>query len=395
MRARNQEIKVRQILLSGGWHGAIYSDWNFPSEVIAGWNRMSKNYGDVGIFITYGWFETWWQVFGDSGILQVIVLLKDQEPKAIFPLWRKTDEGKGNQGANISSLTNDHSYFFDFIIDPSDRVEALSLFTQIVGKIFPDDEIYLEYIPMNGDNVTSFINGLQQSWTPFQKYSEPWAPWIRVSGNIVEFEKTLPGRLRNGLKRCWKKAGQEGKIRLEIIKQSQSLDEKLDILFDVEYRSWKGQQGTAIKCQKDVEKFYRKLAHWAMGNDSLRLFLLWLGDVPVAASYCLSSGETVFLIKPGYREDFKHLSPGNLLQHEVFKSLYESPEITNYNFLGACNPWKMEWTSETGESGWVRVYPKTLRGWSRYYFKYGWKNSLKSIGLVRKLKAGMEKKGLE
>ena len=154
-------------------------------------------------------------------------------------------------------------------------------------------------------------------------------------------------------------------------------------MFEIEFRSWKGKEGTAIKSDPEVKSFYRDLTHWAMGENCLLLFLLKLDGLPIAGSFCLSSGKTVFLLKPGYDESFSSLSPGSLLQAEILKYLFALPEIAVYNFLGACDRWKMEWTSSSGESSSVRVYPKSLRGWGQYCFRYGWKTTLKRLRVTR------------
>jgi CelD/BcsL family acetyltransferase involved in cellulose biosynthesis len=189
----------------------------------------------------------------------------------------------------------------------------------------------------------------------------------------------LPGRLRNTLQRSRKKADKAGKLEFELIRDSDQLDSILSLVFDIEYKSWKGRNGTAMKCQPEVENFYRTLAHWAAAQKNLHIFILKLDKIPIAATFCLSFGNTVFLLKIGYDESFSKFSPGSLLHCEIFEYLSQAQQFTIYNFLGATELWKMEWTEKTSDYGFIRVYPKTIRGWSGYMFKYGWKNIIKRI----------------
>lgn len=375
----------------GGWEGWIYSSWDFPREVIERWDALSLNYGDLSIFISYGWFRLWWKAFGKESTLFVVVLKSCGEIKAIFPCCIKPSPGNGSDF--ISSLSNAHTCHFDFIIDPDMRRRALSHFLEILHQRKPQALMHFEYLSKSGDNVISFTSELSCRRIPFHHYSQPWAPWLERTEDWAAFCNSLPGRLRNTLKRNRKKAEARGEFHFEIIERSGHLDKILDTVFDTEYRNWKGRAGTAIKCREEVEKFYRQLAHWAMEQNHLLLFLLKLNGIPVASDFCLRLGHTVFLLKPGYDESFHHLSPGNLLRLEVFKYLYRHPELSVYNFLGACEPWKMEWTQNSHEYGYLVVYPKSLKGWSRYMLRYGWKDFLKKFHTLRQVKSWLDRRG--
>jgi CelD/BcsL family acetyltransferase involved in cellulose biosynthesis len=378
--------------LSEGWEGEVYHEWNFPQEVIEKWRSLATCQSDIGLFVSDGWFENWWSAFGSGEKLLVLVLKKKGETKAIFPCMIKSATGDAGKPGLFGSLTNDHTCHYDFVIDRSVREEALSHFIKALSWIMSDGNITFEYLSLSGENGVSFLRALHRDWTPVHVDHGPWAPWLEVSGDWERFVGALPGRLRNTLKRCRKKAEEKGKLQFEVIRQSPRLDETLDALFEIECRSWKGKEGTAIKSDPEVEIFYRRLAHWAMRENSLYLFLLKLDGLPIAGSFCLSSGKTVFLLKPGYDESFGAFSPGSLLQAEILKYLFTLPEISVYNFLGACDRWKMEWTSASSKMGSIRVYSKSLKGWGWYFIHEGWKDQLKRFGRIRLVKGLRDRK---
>jgi CelD/BcsL family acetyltransferase involved in cellulose biosynthesis len=367
--------------LSGGWEGEIYRNWNFPPDVIESWNSLARNTGDLGLFLGYGWFKAFWQAFGKSRELFVVVLKKEGLIKAIFPCCMIA--GPENGRWRVASLTNDHTCHYDFMIEPDVRQDAISSFIQLLRRVVPDREITFEYMPASGQNVISFIRGLHRDWIPVHMGHGPWAPWLEVSGDWDRFFGSLPRKLRENLKRYRKKAEENGKLQFEVIRQDQRVDEILDVLFEIEYGSWKGVGGTAIKSDTEVESFYRRLAHWAVRENGLFMFLLKLDGRLIAGSFCLSLGKTVFGLKLGHDRSFDTFSPGSLLQAEIVKYLCTMPEFSVYNFLGACDPWKMRWTSLCGESSSIRVYPKSLGGWGRYFLRYGWKIPLKRLRAIR------------
>ena len=265
--------------LHDGWEGCIYRTWDFPPEVIEAWDALSLGHGDMSIFVCYGWFEAWWRAFGGEHALFLAVLKRYGAIKAVFPCCVKDSPGDGAMGRSVSSLTNSHSCFYDFVIEPGVRREALANFCELVRRWNPCTQIYLDYMPRNSDNLRTLISILSRRMIPFHHYSQPWAPWSGKPGDWSAFRSSLPGRLRNTLKRNRRKAGALGQFHFEVVERSERLDEVLDVVFDIEYHSWKGRDGTAIKCLAEVEAFYRRLAHWSADRDSLILFLLKLDGI--------------------------------------------------------------------------------------------------------------------
>ncbi len=371
------------IHLGDGWEATIYRQWNFPPVVIEAWDSLAIHHKDLAIFLSYAWFENWWRAFGKEGELLVAVVAKDAVITGIFPCRTATTP---NGMQEITFLTNDHSFYNDFIVDPDCRREALRQFILLLNKTCRNAQLFIDSMSVASNGFDAFTAELNQKRIPFQTDSFPWAPWTNVSGDMETYQKLLPRKRKSDVQRCRKRAEQQGVLSLEIIRQSDVLDTVLDTIFEIEYKSWKGNDGTAIKCDAAVEAFYRGIAYWAMKNNNLHVFILKMGDTAVSMNFCLNSGRTLFCLKVGYDASFKNLSPGNLLYWEMFSYLFANPELTVYNFMGACEPWKMEWTREITQYGWIRAYPKSLKGQSQYMLHYGWKNFLKRFDTVRKLK---------
>lgn len=374
--------------LSPTWSAEIYKQWDLPSEVTEAWNILASSAGEFSIFIGHGWFKNFWRSFGASGNLVLIVLKQEGVIRAIFPCCVKSrDDCKLR--SNIASLCNAHTPYYDFIIDPEIRQIALSYFRQVLRHIFPKSKVVLDYLPAEGTNTDLLARALWRNWSPVHINRCPWAPWMEVTGNWERFCCSLPSRLRNTLRRCWKKAEGKGRLRLDVIRDCDNVDIILEEFIDLEFRGWKGAQGTAIKCQEEVANFYRRLAKWANEEKHLLMFELRLDEVLIAAQLCLHSGGTIFLLKTAFDESFRTLSPGTLLQHEILKYLFGDPEMKIYNFLGACDSWKMEWTNTCSVTSSMIMYPGSMRGWRDYAFEYGWKDVLRRVPVLTRIKQWM------
>lgn len=384
--------KPTRIQLDDRWTTEIYHEWDFPPEVIKFWDSVAGAYGDRGIFISYGWFENWWKSFGRDIELFTVVLRTPGEIKAIFPCSLRPDPCRGAKHRIVSSLTNSQTCYFDFVVSSDYRNYTISCFISIVSQVLPGVQLFFENMDPSGENFSQMIAQLSSTRAPFQIYSQPSAPWTDLSGDWKSFSSTLSVNFKKTLRKRFNKAESKGILNLETLRATDQLDAKLNTVFEIEYSSWKGRNGTAIKCHPDVEHYYRGLASWAMQQGNLLLFILTLNDTPIGATFCLSTGQTVFGIKVGYDESYGDISPGILLHKMMYDYFFSLGTVSKHDFLGNCEPWKMEWTNRTGEACWIRIYPKSLKGWSQYMRQYGWKNMLKKFPLIRKLELRTDEK---
>ncbi|HMK43289.1 MAG TPA: GNAT family N-acetyltransferase [Dissulfurispiraceae bacterium] len=380
---------MNSFALTDGWTAVIYDEWAFPTSVVEAWELFARQHGDHAVFIDYVWFENWWKAFGTPGELFVIVLMKEDVPKGVFPCRMQSDV-QGSGEPFLHSLTNDHTCHYAFPIDMGDAVDICEVFVRFMQTHYPNRSMFFDNIAASGPVTTPFAETLRGAGQPFHEYMQPWAPWMELGNDAPALLTNLPGRLRKTIKLCRRKAEKEESFGFEVFRGGGSLDAMLDKMFDVECRNWKGRNGTAIKSDGRVEKFYRGLAHDAAKEGRLLLPICTINDRPAAADYCLLSGQSVFTLKTGYDESFGQFSPSNLLRAEFFTHLIKEKLGTSFHFLGACDAWKMEWTHNTQHYGFIEVFPKSAKGWSQYALKYGMKGYLKKFSAVRALKEVIE-----
>lgn len=114
----------------------VYQEWDFPSCVIEAWKRLSDAYGTAGLFLSPEWFERWWSALGRGGRLFVIVFEEQGEVQGIFPCWIGGLGHEAGEGT-ISSLTNDHTFYFDFLIQPGASKRIFSDFVRFIQRTRP------------------------------------------------------------------------------------------------------------------------------------------------------------------------------------------------------------------------------------------------------------------
>jgi CelD/BcsL family acetyltransferase involved in cellulose biosynthesis len=136
----------------------------------------------------------------------------------------------------------------------------------------------------------------------------------------------------------------------------------------VEAAGWKGQRGSAIASQSATLCFYRELAHWAADRGVLRLALLRVGGRAIAFDFALEDAGVHALLKTGFDPAYGKWAPGMLLRQEMLRRAF-AVGLRRYDFLGADEPWKLEWTSATRERSLVQVFARSMSGrvtWNAY-----------------------------
>jgi CelD/BcsL family acetyltransferase involved in cellulose biosynthesis len=167
------------------------------------------------------------------------------------------------------------------------------------------------------------------------------------------------GRRRRALER-------EGRLRFRTSTGGgEELERDLAAFLRVEGSGWKSGSGTAIRSDSRTERLYTDFARAAAAAGWLRLQLLELDGVPVAADLnCRFAGGT-FLLKTGFDERYRQFSPGLVLRGEVLRAAIQEG-AGFYDFLGGPDAYKLRWTAELRPRVAVRAYQGAWRPLATY-----------------------------
>ncbi|HVX41343.1 MAG TPA: GNAT family N-acetyltransferase [Gemmatimonadaceae bacterium] len=345
-----------------------------PATTRDAWRALAAASGDAGIFVGPGWFDAWWPSFGTPGTLAIVELARRGETVGVFPCA----VARAGPSRLLCSLTNEHSFYFDFALAPAGREETIARFCGLLASRAPRAAVRFDAFSRRSPTVSLLASLLRRRGFPVHQASVAWAPWIDVRGPWADFETALHSKLRNNLKKGRRRAEREGTLAFEVVRSGDALQPALTEAFAVEHSSWKGGEGTSIQSDATVERFYRRLAEWAASEGRFSLFALRLNGRMIAFDYCLASGRTMFALKTGYEQSLAaRFSPGNLMRHELLRTLFADERFDRYDFLGPAYPWKLEWNARAEAKAALTVYPRDVAGWWEYGSLYGWKTALK------------------
>jgi len=256
----------------------------------------------------------------------------------------------------LVSLANWHTPEFAPLVDPA----AAQLFADALLSLRPA-ALSLAFLDPARAGTGVWRDAAAAAGYRFLQRPLERPPYIAVDGDWERYKAGRDGALLRELRRRRRLLEAEGPVWLEVADGRGRLEELLDEGLQVEAAGWKGSVGSAILSRDSTRCFYRELGRWAAELGWLRLAFLRLGRRALAFDFAIEHGGVHYLLKTGYDPAFARYGPGVLLRYEMIKRAF-AEGLSRYDFLGADEPWKLEWTDLRGERVVAQAFAPSLRG---------------------------------
>lgn len=316
---------------------------NLPG-VRRAWDDLADRLG-APPHLRAGWFDAWHGAFG-GGQLRVLCLTRSGKLTGVLPLLSR-------RGVNRSP-TNWHTPEFALLCETREGEEALVAGALRASALLMDlafvDEATVSLVSAVAARLGQRVSTRVIEASPYICLEEP----------VEAYVGRLPRGVRSELRRRRARLAEQGRVTLEVYERA---DEPLfsDFLA-VEGSGWKTRRGTAVATDLPAAAFYRRLADWASDEGWLRLALLRVGDKVIAADLALESADAHYLLKTGYDEAYHSYGPGKLMRFEMVSRTFARPGMSSYEFLGAADAWKVEWTDRVRTRMRVQVFGRSAGG---------------------------------
>jgi CelD/BcsL family acetyltransferase involved in cellulose biosynthesis len=299
----------------------------------------------------YDWTRISAEIFNLQDVLE-IVAAGSPSSLAIAPLFRTNGIAQRLELIGADSLAEPT----DFVYSSRAACEAL---VDAVAKLrLP---LHLPRVPAHSPVAAALKTALRGSGLVICR-ATIGTPWISLDKSWETPQQHLNTGRRSDLRRAQRIAERLGGARCEVISPTPAeLAPILDEAFRVEAAGWKGRTGTALALDAERGEFYRRYAHAAAGEGTLRLCFLRIGGRAAAMQFAVEIGGRFWLLKIGYADEFARCSPGNLLVMETIQYAARAG-LKSYEFLGTAEPWIGMWTSQVRPCISVRAYPFNGRG---------------------------------
>lgn len=354
----------------------------------AEWNRLAGRV-QAHPFLSFSWFRAWWESFGRNRQLHVVIARSDGAPALIAPLMIEDGQFCGRRARWLTSMANDHTPRFEFLKDPAIGGLEPAVWRALSRQSGGWDGIRVKQVPTESSTVAGFVERARAGGWLVGEWEADQSPVVRVAGQWSSYLQTLSKRHRAAVRRKLAELQRTGTVEIEVIDGAGAVADALTEGMEIEADAWKRRAGTAMTSHASVEHFYRLLAQ-RVGPSSLNLVFLTVGGTRIAFAYTLRDLRAMYVLKTGYLAAYSRYTPTHLLFYLWFRDEWERG-LSEFEFLGADEPWKRAWAHHVKPHRWLFVLPDNH--WMRWAHrvKFDWAPRLKAWPLVSLLGTSMNR----
>lgn len=146
---------------------------------------------------------------------------------------------------------------------------------------------------------------------------------VEVTGTFDDYWSARSASLRRSIRSALAKLeSKQLEVGLIVLRAPDEMIEAVRRHGELEARSWKGAAGTSLAQSEADRRFYERVMCRFALNSSAVAFQLFLGGELAASELALIDSGTLVLMKTAYRDDLSEFSPGRLLDHLAFQTVF-------------------------------------------------------------------------
>ena len=251
------------------------------------------------LFALPPWLEAWWHEFGFEAELYLGAVRQGGTITGIAPLLLR-----GSEAFFIGS--SDVCDYLDFVIVPGREVDFLNILLDDL-RWRGISRLNLRPLRPNSTVLTHLIGIARDRKCEVSCKVEDISLKLDLPPTWQEYLRTLTQKQRHEVRRKLRRFWEAGDVNYRIVEDSESALQSIALFLRLFRES---RQDKAIFLTARMESFFTSLAK-AMGQAGLlRLGILELNALPVAAVMCFDYNNTVFLYNNGYDPQYSSLSVG-------------------------------------------------------------------------------------
>jgi CelD/BcsL family acetyltransferase involved in cellulose biosynthesis len=314
------------------------------------WDKLLKRTSHNLIFLSYDfiiaeWENIGWERSADPPPSPFILVVREaDEIIGIFPLMKLHTKFYGLPITMVTSL-GDQYLTQDMIIsknsdDILDKVleylrMAESSWNLLSFRNVAVDSLLVANVAkaLRDTHPVGFKSGNQ---SPYLRKQGDWSAYIKARSK--NYHKRLNNKT-NGLTR------NVGEIVAREYRSPEAAAQGLEVAFEIDAKSWKAQEGTAISSTERSKKYWKSLTSRLAAQDRVRIWILWTGSRAIAFEYHAIYNSIVYSMKWSYDKEYQQYSPGMILKHRSMESFWNE-DIIGIDLLGSCDDFKEQWAKE-------------------------------------------------
>ena len=333
------------------------------------WKELLERAGIDCPFLTHQWVQTWWESFGRGKKLHILLVKSGEEPIGIAPLMLTRRRFYGLPVNCLEFIANVHTPRCDFIVSRRAEDVYRAIWTALRDQNKLWDMLLLCQVPFDSSTLQEIGRLAGQDGMANGQWISADSPYLLIREGWDDYFKGISSKHRSNVSRRLRRLSETGDVKIERVSSEYELEGALEEGFRIEGAAWKDHVGTSIHFHPDSRRFYTKLAERFGRMGWLQLCFLTVAGRRIAFHYSVCYGNKVYLLKPGYDPQFASFSPVNLLCFLFLKEAFRNG-LSEFDFLGVEDEWKLQWSRTVRRHYWLFVFSKRPAPWLIYLTKF-------------------------
>jgi CelD/BcsL family acetyltransferase involved in cellulose biosynthesis len=343
-----------------------------PQQLLAmrgTWDELVERSGIDHPFLTHDWICAWWEAFGALRELRIFAVYAGETCIAIAPLMLERARLLGIPVRTLELIGNEHTPRSGFLVSEREEEAYAALLGALRERGEPWEMVLLPRLAEDTQTLKSLERIARDAGMQTGVWRGPASPKLSLQGDWETYLKSLRPKQRTNLRNRFNRLNRIGDVQLEDISGGEALRGALDDGLRIEAAAWKGSASTAIASRPDSDRFYRRFAEYAAKRGWLSLTFLKVGGTRIAFNYGVRFRGIHYLIKQGYDPEHGAASPSQVLCSLILQDDFQRGTRA-VDFLGADEPWKLEWTAESRGHSWLYLFQPGLHTWPLHFAKF-------------------------
>lgn len=340
------------------------------------WNKIvlehSGTIEQLDLTSSYEWVRSLWESHLQTQVPTVLVLWKEQEIVGLMPLRTFRRNVRGISCRSFEPVSELYSGRTGFLFRSPQPDLLLTVLNGLEKELGHWDTFSTTVVQGSVDEFALLEAARRGNWHTLVLWRGS-SPYIQFHENWASHFAALPKKLRSTMRNGEKRLRERGRLSYREFLSPESLSEFNDAANSIEVDSWKSASGTAIASNPIHEAFHTTLSSRAAENGWFSGHVLFLDEHPIAYILGLLHRGVFLDLKESYRSQFREMSPGHVLKSFAFASLYQK-QTTCYDFMGACEDYKMKWTDRVYTRVTYLLFNNTLRSRLARLLGRGWQS---------------------
>lgn len=281
------------------------------------WQRLYRECPQAGLFNSWYWNRLWWQHYGDTSELFIIVIRIDDIVQGIAPFYCcKTKALKLLEVATLRFIGSGGDTSPDDLCVLHAAAHEHEVIVGVCQYVFESQacmRLQLSDLDENSLLVNTLLSmGRSHRWgKPLKRYQHRHVDVLPAS--ITSFEQGLSRNARKQRKRRRHRLYQVGDIQFKTCEHQSELPEAFNTLLRLHELRHESKGGSDSFQTQRYCNFHFSVMEAALANKELRLLELKIDGKTIGIEYAFLCRQVLSFFQTGFDPQYQQLSPGHLL----------------------------------------------------------------------------------